>query len=74
MRHWLLAACLGLGLWACAIGRPGPGPDEGDLSVEREKELTADVHRQIRAQAPLISDPVVLDYLYELGKGPPGSP
>jgi predicted Zn-dependent protease len=37
------------------------------LSTEREIEITAEVHEQIRAQAPLINDPVLLDYVYEIG-------
>ena len=38
------------------------------LSVEKERELTADVARQIRAQLPLVNDPVLLAYLNELGQ------
>ncbi len=51
---------------SCAIAsREKPGLSE---SIEREKELTADVHRQIRENAPLIIDPVLLDFLYEIGQ------
>jgi predicted Zn-dependent protease len=40
----------------------------GDLSVEKENEITADIARQIRRGAPLIGDPILLSYLNELGQ------
>ena len=54
---------------ACAscvfVNRDKPGLSE---SLEHEKALTADVHRQIRNNAPLVSDPVLLDFVYEVGE------
>jgi predicted Zn-dependent protease len=40
----------------------------GELSVNKEMEKTAEIHRQIRNQAEFVSDPVVLDYLNEIGQ------
>jgi predicted Zn-dependent protease len=49
------------------VAAPEPPPTPAEASIEREIEVTAGVHEQIRAQAPLINDPIVLDYIYELG-------
>ena len=38
----------------------------GGLSVERERELCAEIAAQIRSQAELVSDPVVLAYVNEI--------
>ncbi len=50
---------------SCVFVQREPGLSE---SIEREKALTADVHRQIRNNAPLVSDPVILDFVYEVGE------
>jgi predicted Zn-dependent protease len=47
------------------VQRDKPGLSE---SIEREKALTADIHHQIRDHAPLVSDPVVLEFVYEVGE------
>lgn len=47
--------------------RTGP-PSREDISIEREKAMAADIHRQIRAGAPLLADPELLDFLYEIGQ------
>ena len=44
-------------------------PFASDLSVEKEKEMTAQIHAQIRAQAKLVSDPVLVGYVQEIGDG-----
>ena len=36
--------------------------------LERELELSAEIHRQLRARAPFVSDPVLLAYMNELGQ------
>jgi predicted Zn-dependent protease len=41
---------------------------DAELSVERERELTADVARQLRSAAPFVSDPILLGYVNELGQ------
>ena len=45
---------------ACAF-RSIESPLGGEVTLEREMEMTAEIHRQIRAQAELVTDPVVLD-------------
>ncbi len=66
MSRMLRLVALALACASCASSpREGGGLWE---SVEREKELTADVHHQIREKAELISDPVLLDFLYEIGQ------
>ncbi len=37
-------------------------------TLEREMEMTAEIHRQIRAQARFVTDPVLLDYVNEIGQ------
>jgi predicted Zn-dependent protease len=39
-----------------------------ELSIEKEIEMTADIHRQVRAQVEFLSDPVLLGYLNEIGQ------
>jgi len=41
---------------------------ELERELENEREVTADVARQIRAGAPLVRDPILLAYLNELGQ------
>jgi len=42
-------------------------PFASELSVEKEKEMTAEIHAQIRQQAKLVTDPELLDYIDEVG-------
>ncbi len=44
-------------------------PFASDLSVEREQEMTAQIHAQIRSQAKLVADPVLVGYVQEIGEG-----
>ncbi len=61
-------ALAALALLACsAVQEVNPLADK-ELTVERERELTADVARQIREQFPLVHDPILLAYLNELGQ------
>ncbi len=56
-----------IALAACSV--PGIKSDSGAdglMSIERERELTARVASQIRGQAPFITDPIVLGYVYEI--------
>ncbi len=39
-----------------------------EMSIERELEMTAEIHRQIRTQLPLVTDPVILAYLNSIGQ------
>jgi predicted Zn-dependent protease len=63
----LLAATL-CGVGAAAAAR-AQNPFASDLSVEQEQEMTAQIHAQIRAQTKLVSDPVLLGYVNEVGNG-----
>ena len=63
----LLAAAL-LGAGAAATAR-AQNPFASDLSVEDEQEMTAQIHAQLRAQAKLVNDPVLLAYVNEVGNG-----
>jgi predicted Zn-dependent protease len=40
----------------------------GELTVEKERELTSDIAAQIRQQVEFVSDPVVLAYVNEIGQ------
>jgi predicted Zn-dependent protease len=53
-------------LAACASSNLNPF--SGEITIEQEKEIGADLHRQIRDLAPLVTDPVLLGYLDELGQ------
>ena len=43
-------------------------PFAGELTVEQEKEMTAQIAAQIRQQAKFVTDPVVLDYVDAIGE------
>ena len=65
MSPTLRLVAVALACASCAIvQREKPGLSD---SIEHEKALTADIHRQIRDNAPLVSDPVLLDLVYEVG-------
>ena len=76
---WLvfLSSCLLCGfVWASEADQPSPDlskelPSLGDassaiVSPEQEKRIGRAWLRQLRAQAPLIHDPLIYDYLYNL--------
>lgn len=44
-------------------------PFASDLSVEREKEMTAQIHSQIRSQVKLVTDPVLVAFVQDVGNG-----
>ncbi len=67
MRRALSFVALGLAVVAGCVLAPREKPSLAE-NIEREKQITADIHRQIRDNAPLVSDPVLLDYLYEIGQ------
>jgi predicted Zn-dependent protease len=63
------SACLSSAQSGSPAGEPRTGPpSREDISIEREKAMAADIHRQIRASAPLLADPELLDFLYEIGQ------
>jgi predicted Zn-dependent protease len=66
----ILSLLLAVGSLGCPLHfRPESiNPFAREVSVEQEIELGADLHRQIRAQADLITDPVLLDYVNETGQ------
>ena len=39
-----------------------------EFTIDKEMEMTAGIHRQIRAQAPFVNDPIVLAYVNEIGQ------
>jgi predicted Zn-dependent protease len=43
-------------------------PFASDLTIEKEKEMTAAIHAQIRQQAKLVTDPELLDYVDQIGE------
>jgi predicted Zn-dependent protease len=69
-RRWL--AVLGSIGWlaACVPGLPAreSAKSDSELSVDREREITADIARQLRAAAPFVTDPILLAYVNELGQ------
>ncbi|MBW2416866.1 MAG: hypothetical protein JRG76_20410, partial [Deltaproteobacteria bacterium] len=70
IRRAALAAALTLGAAACQSPSADPdavGPD-GLMSPDKEREITAGVAAQIRAQAPFVTDAVVLAYVNDLGQ------
>ncbi len=67
MRRTLPPLCAALLCLACAF-RSIESPLGGEVTLEREMEMTAEIHRQIRAQAELVTDPVVLAYVNEIGQ------
>jgi predicted Zn-dependent protease len=67
MRRAALAAAIALAACAWPGSKADEGPD-GLMSIERERELTARVAAQIRAQAPFVTDPIVLGYVNDIGQ------
>jgi predicted Zn-dependent protease len=59
----LAALCL---LWPQLAAAQNPFASE--LTVEKEKEMASQIHAQIRQQYKLVMDPVLLDYLDEVGE------
>ena len=68
LRRALAALC------AACLARPplasaqSINPFASELSVEQEKEMTAQIHAQLRQQAKMITDPELLDYVDEIGE------
>src|SRR5262245_880878 len=46
----------------------GTGKSDAEVSVDRERELTADVARQLRSAATFVNDPILLGYVNEIGQ------
>ena len=68
LRRLALGACVCAVVSACAAAQEANPLASSELTIERERELTAGVARQIREQLPLLNDPVLLAYLNELGQ------
>ena len=64
-RAWGAAAAL---LLAGCVSLKDINPLNREITVEQEMEIGAEVHRQIRASGVLVTDPIVLAYLNELGQ------
>lgn len=62
------AARVGTALILAACASSSLNPFSSELTIEQEKEIGADLHRQIRDLAPLVTDPVLVGYLDELGQ------
>ena len=67
-RSLAAALALALALGGCAFSSENNPLSSGELSIEKEKEITADVASQIREHLPLVHDPILLAYINELGQ------
>jgi len=68
-RFAALASSALLILTACSFGvLPTSALLGTEMSIEREMEMTANIHRQIRAQTEFVSDPVLLAYVNDIGQ------
>ena len=68
MRGATAIVCV-LGWAPGCVGLQEPsGPAESDAGIEREMRLGAEIHQQIRGQDVLLTDPVILDYVNEIGQ------
>jgi predicted Zn-dependent protease len=63
----LVCAIAALGCIAPFDGLTGRSVDREE-SIEREREATADIARQLRATAPFVNDPILLAYINEIGQ------
>jgi predicted Zn-dependent protease len=53
----------------CCAFRPLENtPLSGEISIERESEITAEIHRKLRGQAEFVTDPVLLAYVNRIGQ------
>ena len=64
----LRAAFAVLTLASCSFTPQNNPITGGEVTVEREQEMTAEVAQQIRDHMALVNDPVLLDYVNELGQ------
>jgi predicted Zn-dependent protease len=64
----LAALLLALQCLVTPLPARAQNPFASEITVEREKEMCAQIHEQIRGQAKLVTDPVILDYVDELGE------
>jgi predicted Zn-dependent protease len=69
-RRVVLAAALGLALAAagCRFRELPKNPLASEISVEDEIELGANIHKQVRASAPMVNDPILLDFVNAIGQ------
>jgi len=65
-RAGVLFAVTLFGVAAPALAR-AQNPFAADLSIEKEKEMTAQIHAQVRSQVKLVTDPVLVAYVQETG-------
>jgi predicted Zn-dependent protease len=65
----LLLAAVALPPTGCLDFRSAPqNPLSQKITIEKEREIGSEIHRQIRDAGVLVTDPVLLDYLNELGQ------
>ena len=55
-------------LLGCTLRLPESNPLQTKLTVDREKEIGAEVHEQIRQSGALVTDLILLDYINGLGQ------
>jgi len=68
MRRRAAPAALAALLLCGATAARAQNPFASELSVDQEKEMTAQIAAQIRQQAKFVTDPVVLDYVDSIGE------
>ncbi len=64
-RSLLLPLCMALLCLACASRS---AKEAALATLEREVEMTAEIHHQIRSQTTFVTDPLPLDYVNEVGQ------
>jgi predicted Zn-dependent protease len=68
MRRARALAALAFLLLASPLEGRAQNPFASELTVEQEKEMTAEIHAQIRNQMKLVNDPALLDFVDEIGE------
>jgi len=69
MKRVLVLFAAALASVAAALPARAQNPFASDLSVEREKEMTAQIHAQIRSQVKLVTDPALVAFVQDVGNG-----
>ncbi|NRA03492.1 MAG: M48 family metalloprotease [Myxococcales bacterium] len=68
MRAAMAVLCLLAWTQGCVSLQENSGSRESEAGIEREMRLGAEIHQQIRSQGVLLNDPVILEYVNEIGQ------